>query len=175
MLLSRISKFKLVGQEFSSIELSLLFKCCRLDWTVHFIKRIHHLFNISLIHFTEKVLDTIFILYIVKHKKSLSASGHKSRNKPLVEFIHHLQIHVGRPEHVFIYKIEGSVTNELIQMSVILLTTFTTAGGTEFNFIYRVVLVTHNNKVIVPRHDQQDEGTRACIRSLSSSTSNCEV
>ena len=48
-------------------------------------------------------------------------SSDKCWDKPFIEFVHRLQVHIVRQPHVLIYEVEGSVSYELVQMAVIVL------------------------------------------------------
>lgn len=48
-------------------------------------------------------------------------SGDEGRDEPFVEFVHSLQVHVAGLPHVLINQIQSGVSDELVQMSVIIL------------------------------------------------------
>lgn len=48
-------------------------------------------------------------------------SSDECRNKPFIEFVHSLQVHVVGLPHILIHQIKSSMSNELVQMSVIIL------------------------------------------------------
>lgn len=48
-------------------------------------------------------------------------SGDEGGDEPLVELVHSLQVHVAGLPHVLIHQIQSSVSDELIQVPVIIL------------------------------------------------------
>ena len=72
--------------------MSLPFKGLTFNGRVGFVERIQGQFDISLVHFDEKVFDAIFVLLVVKNEEANPTRGHESRHVPLVEFVHSLEI-----------------------------------------------------------------------------------
>lgn len=72
-------------------------------------------------------------------------------NLPFIELVHHLEVHIGRAEHVLVHQIQGSVGDELVEMSVIVLAEFL-ARSAELHLEHGVVAVTHDHKVVLIRH-----------------------
>lgn len=48
-------------------------------------------------------------------------SGDEGRDKPFIEFVHSLQVHVAGLPHVLINQIKSGMSDELVQMPVIIL------------------------------------------------------
>lgn len=48
-------------------------------------------------------------------------SGDEGRDEPFIEFVHSLQVHVAGLPHVLIHQIKSGMSDELVQMSVIIL------------------------------------------------------
>jgi len=146
-------QFSLIDQKLSSIEQRFFLKGSRLDRGIDLVERVHNLLDVGLIHLCEKVLDSILILDIVKDEKALLAGGHKGGDVPLVELVHHLQVHVRGPEHVLVHEVEGGVGDELVEVTVVILpTAVSVPGPTEFQLEERVVPVAHDDKVVGSRH-----------------------
>lgn len=47
--------------------------------------------------------------------------GNKRWHKPLVELVHSFQVHVVRQPHVLIHQVEGGMSDELVQMTMVVL------------------------------------------------------
>ena len=70
---------------------------------------------------------------------------------PLVKLVHDLEVHVGCPEHLLVDEVQGGMSDELVQMAVVVLSQVL-AGRGELHFEKGVVQMAHDDKVIVPRH-----------------------
>lgn len=77
------------------------------------------MFDERFVHFVKEILDALVVSIVMDHDESRLAGGHKSRHKPLIEFIDGFQIHVVRFPFVFVDQIEGGMGNELVQMTVV--------------------------------------------------------
>ena len=92
----------------------------RLYWSIDGAEWIHNLFDVSLVHLREKVFDPVLVLDVVKHDEPLPGGRHEGGDKPLIELVHDLEVHVGRPQHLLVHKVQGCVSDELVEMSVII-------------------------------------------------------
>lgn len=52
--------------------------------------------------------------------KDMTCSN-KRWNKPLIELVHRFQVHVVWQPHILIYEVKGSVSYELVQMTMVVL------------------------------------------------------
>ena len=93
----------------------------RLYWSVDGAEWIHDLFDIGLVHLGEEILDAVLVLDVVKHDEPLPGGRHEGGDKPLIELVHNLEVHVGGPQHLLVHKIQGCMSYELVEMSVIIL------------------------------------------------------
>lgn len=46
---------------------------------------------------------------------------YECRNKPLVELVHRFKVHIVGLPHVLIHQVKGCVSNELVQVAVVVL------------------------------------------------------
>lgn len=77
--------------------------------------RNNHHFIFSLLHVTSGRLNAS------SDDEEDMTSGDEGRDKPLVEFVHSLQVHVAGLPHILINQIKSRMSDELVQMSVIIL------------------------------------------------------
>ena len=102
------------------------------------IERVHDLLDVCFIHLGEEVLDAVLVLQVMEHDESLPRGCDKGRDEPLIELVNNLEIpdksflnscnslrkkylHVRCPQHVLIHKIESSMCDELVQVTMIIL------------------------------------------------------
>lgn len=117
--------------------------------------------DVGLIHLHEEVLDAIIIFHIVKAYESYPPSRHKRRYVPLIEFVHQAEVHAGGGPHALVYKVQCSMSNELVEVAVVLLLGLL-IGGHKLHLKHWVVLMPHNGKVVISRHCHvhSDQGHR---------------
>ena len=125
----------------------------RLDGGVDAIEGVHHLLDVGFVHLGEEAFNSVLVLKIMEHNKSLSGSSHKCRNKPLIELVHDLEVHVGGPEHVLIHQVEGSMGDELVEVPVVVLPHLPPGGG-ELYLEQRIVIMPNNHEVVSSRHQK---------------------
>lgn len=107
--------------------------------------------DVSLVHLHEEVLDAVIIFHVMEADESYPSSRHKRRHVPLIEFVHQSQVHAGGGPHTFIYEVQCSMSNELVEVAVVLLLGLL-IGGHKLHLKHWVVLMAHNGEVVVPRH-----------------------
>lgn len=57
----------------------------------------------------------------MKDNKADLGGGDKARDKPVVKLVHDLQVHVVRLPNMLVYQVQGGVSDELVQIRVVLL------------------------------------------------------
>src|SRR5262245_16052990 len=85
-------QYKLCNQEFLSIKNGLLVEIVRFDRGVQLIESVHGMLYVCLVHLLEEGTNAFIVLLRVKHQETHSASCHKSRHIPFIEFVHLLEI-----------------------------------------------------------------------------------
>lgn len=76
--------------------------------------------DVSFVHLAEKAFDSVLIFVVMNHEKTNLRSSDKSTDEPLIEFVNSFQMHVTSFPFMFVDEIESRVSNELIQMGMIL-------------------------------------------------------
>lgn len=123
----------------------------RFDRSIDTVEWVHHLLDIGLIHFREKVLNSVLILQIVEHYEPLSWCSHKCGDKPLIELVDNLKVHIWSAQHVLVQQVERGVGDELVKVAVVILPDLT-ARGRELDLKQWIVIVANNHEVISSRH-----------------------
>lgn len=67
-------------------------------------------------------------------------SGDEGRDEPFIEFVHSLQVHVAGLPHVLIHQIKSGMSDELVQMSVIILSASASSRGLVIDIIIIIIL-----------------------------------
>ena len=119
---------------------------------------VHDLLDVRLVHLREKVLDPVLVFDVVKHDEPLSGGRHEGGDKPLVELVHNLKVHVGSSQHLLVHQVQRSVSNELIEVPVVILLDLPTGGG-ELYLEEGIVVVADYDEVVSPRHVKCDPVT----------------
>ena len=126
----------------------------RLYGSVDGAEWIHDLLDICLVHLREKVLDPVLVFDVVKHDEPLPRGRHEGGNKPLIELVHDLEVHVGSSQHLLVYKVQSSVSNKLVEVPVIVLLDLPARGG-KLYLEERIIVVATDDKVVSSRHEKQ--------------------
>ena len=138
---------------------------------------VHDLLDVRLVHLREKVLDPVLVFDVVKHDESLSGGRHEGGDKPLVELVHDLEVHVGSSQHLLVHQVQRSVSNELVEVPVVVLLDLPTGGG-ELYLEEGIVVVADYDEVVGPRHvkcDTSHSSPQLVIRFTAHSATECRT
>lgn len=122
---------------------------CGADRRVGFVEGIHCKLDVQIINIIKEVLDSILLPDIMEHYKSHMPSGDEGGDEPLVELVHSLQVHVAGLPHVLIHQIQSSVSDELIQVPVIILC-FCLSRREKLHLKHWIIMMTHHDEIKTP-------------------------